>query len=167
MVATSLRESYWSRQHVRPLEGTWDDELGSELVLEDEGGGLLAGTYRSGTGATAGAAYSVVGSYDATASGPGPVLGFVVNWGEHHSLTVWSGRYCPEDETIRATWLMTTAQNEEKDEWRSTFVGHDTFRRRAPTGPARAAAHRGRWLRRVRERSRPGLPMPNADAGQH
>lgn len=121
--------------HGRPLQGTWDNQLGSELVLEDDGEGGLTGTYRSATGANSDTTYLVRGCYDLLTHGPCRVLGFVVNWGEHQTVTSWSGRFHQEEETIRATWVMTT-ESDEVDEWRSTFVGHDTFRRRSPASPS-------------------------------
>jgi Avidin family len=110
------------------LQGSWENELGSVLVLKDDGRGTLRGSYRTATEPNGQVEYRVRGSYDVTAVGTCKVIGFVVDWGSHHALTAWSGRYDPRDETIRATWLMTT-ESDEQDEWRSTFVGHDTFRR--------------------------------------
>lgn len=164
MVDTSAHSGYWTRQNVRPLGGTWDNELASELVLEDDGAGHLEGSYRSVAGITAGGTYSVRGSYDVHASGPGLVLGFVVDWGEHHSLTAWSGRYCPDDETIHATWIMTT-QADEADVWRSTLIGHDVFHRRPPGTQPRISAHRQRWGRRVAARGGRSPRNPPGRAG--
>jgi Avidin family len=117
-----------TQKQVKSLRGTWRNELGSELVLEDDGNGAMNGTYRSGKGGMEGAAYPVCGAYDPAPSGSCRVLGFVVDWTELHALTVWSGQYQSDDETIRATWLMTT-ETDKTEEWKSTFVGHDVFRR--------------------------------------
>lgn len=121
-----------------PLEGIWENQLGSELVLEDDGEGGLTGTYRSAAGATPDARYLVRGTYDVMTCGPCRVLGFVVSWGEHQTITAWSGRFDPAEDTIRASWLMTT-ESDEAGEWRSTFTGHDTFRRHTPQGVDGAA----------------------------
>ncbi|GEM_PF-3236888 len=132
---SSLPAGHRSRDHGGPLDGIWDNQLGSELVLEDDGEGGLTGTYRRADGLNPDSTYLVRGSYDVMTKGPCRVLGFVVNWSEHQTITVWSGRFNPDDQTIGATWLMTT-ESDEADEWRSTFVGHDMFRRRPPTSGA-------------------------------
>jgi hypothetical protein len=110
------------------LTGTWHNQLGSRLVIETDGGGGLSGHYSSGTGAMAGSSYRLVGTYEPNPQTRVMVLGFVVDWTEAHAVTAWSGQYHHDDRTIRATWLMTT-ETEEGDEWKSTFVGQDVFRR--------------------------------------
>ena len=129
-VLSEIRTGQRRGDHARPLRGIWDNQLGSELSLEDDGEGGLTGTYRSATGVSPGATYLVRGAYDVVTPGPCRVVGFVVSWGEHQTVTAWSGRFDPEEDTIRASWLMTT-ESDEAQEWRSTFVGHDTFRRRS------------------------------------
>jgi hypothetical protein len=110
------------------LQGTWYNQLGSELIIEVDGTGAIWGTYRPGAGAVAGKAYPVAGSYDPRPTGKATVLGFVVDWTEVHSVTVWSGQYHHEDGAIRATWLMAT-ETDVGDEWKSTLLGHDVFHR--------------------------------------
>jgi hypothetical protein len=111
-----------------PLQGTWYNQLGSELTIEVSEQGAFRGTYRPGTGAVAGNTYPVAGSYDSHPTGQATVLGFVVDWAEIHCVTVWSGQYHHEDGAIRATWLMAT-EADLAEEWKSTFVGHDVFHR--------------------------------------
>jgi hypothetical protein len=111
-----------------PLEGTWSNQLGSYLTLEVDGMGGLRGTYRPGAGSVAGNTYPLAGSYDPRPSANATVLGFVVDWTEVHSVTVWSGQYQSDDVVIRATWLMAT-ETDVGDEWKSTYVGHDIFHR--------------------------------------
>jgi Avidin family len=113
---------------LHPLTGTWHNQLGSRLVITADGAGGLNGDYTSGTGALAGSSYTLVGTYDPNPQTRVTVLGFVVDWTEAHVVTAWSGQYHHDDRTIRATWLMAT-ETEEGDEWKSTFVGHDVFRR--------------------------------------
>jgi hypothetical protein len=112
---------------VHPLQGTWYNQLGSELTIEVDGQGTIRGTYRPGTGAVAGNTYPVTGSFDPHPTGKATVVGFVVDWTEVHCVTVWSGQYHHGDRAIRATWLMAT-ETDAADEWKSTFVGHDVFR---------------------------------------
>jgi hypothetical protein len=111
-----------------PLEGRWYNQLGSELNIDVHDNATIRGTYRPGAGSVAGNMYPVAGSYDPHPSGSTTVLGFVVDWTEVHSVTVWSGQYHHDDGSIRMTWLMAT-ETEVGDEWKSTFVGHDVFRR--------------------------------------
>jgi hypothetical protein len=113
---------------VHPLQGTWYNQLGSELTIEVDDQGAIKGTYRPGTGAVAGNTYPVAGSYDPHPTDKATVLGFVVDWTEMHCVTVWSGQYHHRDGAIRATWLMA-AETDVADEWKSTFVGHDVFHR--------------------------------------
>ena len=110
------------------LSGEWHNQHGSQLVLRADGEGGLRGEYRSGTGSVAGTSYPLVGRYDPMHWGPAMVLGFVVDWTEVHCVTVWSGDYFPADGIIRATWLMTS-ETDPGDEWKSTVIGHDVFRR--------------------------------------
>jgi hypothetical protein len=120
---------------LRPLTGTWYNQLGSQLVLQATADGVLSGHYTSGTGAVAGTRYHLVGTYDPNPQQATTVLGFVVDWTEVHAVTVWTGRYHHEDGTIRATWL-TGTETVAGDEWKSTFVGHDLFRRADGPAPA-------------------------------
>jgi hypothetical protein len=110
------------------LQGTWYNQLVSELTIEVDGKGTMQGVYRPGAGAVAGNTYAVSGSYDPGPTSNATVLGFVVEWTEVHSVTVWSGQYHHDDGAIRATWLMAV-ETDAPDEWKSTFVGHDVFSR--------------------------------------
>jgi hypothetical protein len=130
---------------VHPLAGSWHNQLGSHLVLDATANGLLTGHYTSGTGVGAGARYQLVGTYDPNPQQTITVLGFVVDWTEAHAVTVWSGQYHHEDDTIRATWLMAT-ETVAGDEWKSTFVGHDLFRRDG--GPAPVERISSVWRRK-------------------
>jgi hypothetical protein len=114
----------------KQLGGRWRNQFGSilELVVDCDGG--LTGWFVSATGATAGATYPIRGCCDVSKSGPRTVVGFVVDWGVHHASTAWSGSYDAEKDTIRASWLMTTS-TDEKEDWRSTLIGHDVFHRPA------------------------------------
>lgn len=111
------------------LGGTWRNELGSELALTEESGGMLAGTYRSGVGGTL-ALRHVTGTYVRHAGGSA-VVGFVVSWPSTDSLAVWIGRYEPGADQIVTTWLLE-AGSTEATTWRATLQGGDVFRRRGP-----------------------------------
>jgi hypothetical protein len=127
MNSTSLAEgSATSAGH--ELDGVWRNQFGSELRLEVDGAGGLKGAYRTAHAVLTGHSNAVVGSYNPAPSNAGSVLGFVVVWDELRSLTAWSGQYHPGADLIRATWLMTNETLEDED-WRSTIVGQDVFRR--------------------------------------
>jgi len=153
------REERAERLH---LGGSWENQLGSVLNLEDDGAGGLGGFYQSATGATTGASYPVRGFYNLSDSRPCRVIGFVVDWGVHHALTAWSGRYYPETDSIHATWLMTTSTTGE-DEWRSTLVGQDLFRRSRPRSRDEVLERRKRWAKRMQQslRRREALRVVN------
>lgn len=110
------------------MVGSWQNQLGSCLNLEVDGKGGLSGTFHAGAGSAPDKVYSVVGSYDPRPFGPVTVLGFVVDWTDNHSVTVWSGQYDAGQAMIEATWLMTTEPSS-ATEWKATVVGHDVFRR--------------------------------------
>ncbi|MDE3087750.1 MAG: hypothetical protein KGJ77_13445 [Acidobacteriota bacterium] len=110
------------------LGGRWRNQLGSELVLEPESDGNLRGTYRTATGAGTEVAAPVHGSWDPGAGGDCVVVGFAVAWRTVHAVTTWCGRYRAVEDTIEASWLMSS-ETDPHDDWRSTFTGHDVFHR--------------------------------------
>jgi Avidin family len=110
------------------VRGTWHNQLGSQLDLRVDLAGELSGEYRSATGAVAGRTFRVRGSCDPRPNASPLALGFVVDWREVHGATAWVGHYFPEEDVIRTTWLMAT-ETDAGDDWRSTVVGHDVFRR--------------------------------------
>lgn len=112
------------------IAGAWRNQLGSFLTVEVDDDGVIRGTFHTGTGSTPDKTYPVVGFCDADRIGMFMVLGFVVNWSDNQSITVWSGLYDAEAGTIDATWLMTS-ETGSADEWKATMVGHDVFRRAA------------------------------------
>lgn len=116
----------------RLLEGSWVNQLGSELYLEADPEGAIRGTFSNHAGWGLHEACAVYGVCDPSSSGLDTVLGFVVLWPAAHTQTAWSGQYHADDDTIRATWLMTT-ETEPEDEWRATIVGQDIFTRARPT----------------------------------
>ena len=98
--------------------------------------GTLRGTYCSAVG-EAEKEYLLLGRFDTA----GQTLGWVVSWQNQYlkshlySTTSWSGQaqYDPtiSDYVILTNWLLTVETSPEND-WNSTNVGHDTFRRRQP-----------------------------------
>ena len=119
------------------LEGVWYNELGSRIDLEVDGCSI-EGTYQTAVGAAEGA-YRLVGRTDGQHTGTSQAVGFVVSWvnevnGNSFSVTAWSGQ-CQAtngEELLVMQWLLTTETNPD-DDWVSTLVGHDTFRRTPPS----------------------------------
>ena len=105
------------------LEGIWYNELGSKVELEVDDCSI-EGTYHTTVGDAQGI-YRLVGRTDGQHMGTNQAVGFVVSWvnevnGNSFSVTAWS------------EWLLTTETNPD-DDWVSTLVGHDTFRRTPPS----------------------------------
>lgn len=111
------------------LSGTWVNQLGSRLILEQVATGALTGSYVSGVGELAGVEYPVTGFCDPGAPGGSATLGFVVRWAEDHSVTAWSGHYDPSTGEITAMWLLTCVGAEVSSGWKTTLTGQDVFRR--------------------------------------
>lgn len=118
------------------LTGRWANQLGSSLELEADDAGHLSGRYWSTVGASGGP-HPLTGYFEQSAEPGCAVVGFVVGWRPAHSLTVWAGHYEAINDHITATWLLTGAPAH--DDWGSTLVGHDVFRRlpgeATPDGP--------------------------------
>jgi hypothetical protein len=126
------------RRKVMNLEGTWHNELGSTMVIDQVRDGGFTGTYTtavSPTGSTQGS-FQLVGRTDADIGGE--AVAFLVCWqndtSSRHSVTAWSGqaqRINGQDQ-ITAMWLLTLETSPEQD-WYATHVGHDVFTRVQPT----------------------------------
>ncbi len=127
------------------LAGTWYNELGSTLVIQEVSGGMLAGTYETAvsSGGCASGSYAVQGTTD-TDSG-GQSVGLTVTWvnaqSRCNSTTTWAGQYqeINGNEVLAAMWLLVMDTAPEAD-WASTLVGHDVFTRAAPAADAVAQA---------------------------
>jgi|SRR5579883_23071 len=115
------------------FEGEWKNELGSLMRLRDDGNGSLSGTYHTAVG-NAADQYALTGSYDPDASEGSQSLAFSVSWhnetGNSHSATAWAGQLQRDElgDVIVTTWLLTR-ETQSKDDWESTLVGQDVFRR--------------------------------------
>jgi hypothetical protein len=126
------------RRKIMNLEGTWHNELGSTMVIEQVRDGGFTGSYStavSPTGSTEGS-FELVGRTDADSGGE--AVAFLVCWqndtSSRHSVTAWSGqaqRINGQDQ-ITAMWLLTLETSPEQD-WYATHVGHDVFTRVQPT----------------------------------
>ncbi len=111
------------------IGGTWYNQLSSRVDLEADAAGRLSGSFHSSVGMVRGE-HPIAGYFNPTRD-DGGTLGMVVSWRSASSVTVWSGRFEPDGEIISATWLLTGGPVGH-DDWRSTVIGHDVFRRSAP-----------------------------------
>jgi hypothetical protein len=118
---------------MKNLAGKWYSDLGAELVLSVRPDGKLEGAYISSVGDTSGA-FDIVGLADGEEYRGNRCFGAVVLWrnkhGNFHSVTSWSGQYqiIDGEEVLATTWLLTK-ETEPHQDWLSTCVGSDVFRR--------------------------------------
>ncbi len=137
------------------LDGEWFNELGSKMILKVKGRNIT-GTYHTAVGDASGI-YELVGRTD-TNAGATRNVGFVVSWendkkGSSNAVTAWSGELQMDangDQVIVTTWLLTE-ETDPIDNWKSTIIGKDVFRRTTPTA---ASARRARKLRRPSHKPR-------------
>jgi len=124
------------------VSGTWYNELNSKMVLSvnesPNNGSVITGTYQSKVG-DAGGVYILSGITDEGTGDDTPNIGFVVSWvnptyGNSNSVTAWSGQLqiINEEEVMTTFWLLTQETNPSNN-WTSTRIGKDVFRRTPPT----------------------------------
>jgi Avidin family len=131
------------------LQGTWYNELGSMLTIEDVSGGIVTGQYETGvsSGGCAEGSYAVQGTTD-TDSG-GQSVGLTVTWlnaqSRCNSTTTWAGQYqeIGGAEVLTAMWLLVIDTAPDAD-WSSTLVGQDVFTRTPPPEEAVAQVAAGK-----------------------
>jgi hypothetical protein len=110
-------------------------------------GPSITGTYVTAVGDASGT-YLLVGRTE-TGAEASQSIAFVVCWqndaGNSDSCTAWSGQLQPDangNDSIATTWLLT-ADTSAGDNWNSTLVGQDFFRRDPPGKVAARADLRG------------------------
>ena len=116
----------------------WYNDHGGRMTITelDINLGTFRGTYRPGPIIILENEYLLLGRFDPL----GETMGWVVSWQnqsrDSHSTTSWSGqaKYDPtiDDFVLLTNWLRTEETIPEND-WNSTSIGHDTFRRLEPT----------------------------------
>lgn len=111
--------------------GTWKNEVGSQMTLAEEHG-AVTGTY-----------HTHVGRPDSNEGFPiagqarGDMVAWTVDFGEHGSIAAWAGRMVEEgvdgdDERITTLWHLVrdrTDDGEPLPPWASTMAGAAVFRR--------------------------------------
>jgi hypothetical protein len=113
-----------------PLEGKWFNELGSEMNLHIKDG-LVTGTYHTAVGNET-KTRPLAGRADVT-NDTSPNIGFAVSWGDKdyaESVTAWSGQLqIINGQEILTTFWLLTAETTPDNNWRSTLIGQDIFKR--------------------------------------
>lgn len=131
------------------LSGTWYNQLGSKLILENLGDPVypvtLGGTYTTAVYLSTpnGTVKLLHHDLGGTTTQSGLVT-FRVIWNKKQplstsvaelrtpaTLTTWIGQCveCDGQETMRTTWILTEAQNTCQDMWKANRIGQDTFKR--------------------------------------
>lgn len=111
------------------LEGHWQNELGSVLVIDSlDADGALYGSYRSSSG-TDGRVFPLIGHWNKKSSDESYAISFTVHWKDYGSITAWSG-YTDEDENgpiIKTLWHLVRPGAGEP--WERIIANSSTFRR--------------------------------------
>ncbi|MGV0653541.1 avidin/streptavidin family protein [Mycolicibacterium thermoresistibile] len=126
---SGLRKSAQTSGRPVDFNGTWLNELGSELHLEVDGQGRVTGTFQTAVGAP-----QPTQKFEVTGFVAGDVLAFCVNFGAYASLSSWVGQHTVEDgnEVIKAMWLLgrdIKDADEPTDLWSAVLTGASNFRR--------------------------------------
>jgi Avidin family len=111
------------------FNGTWRNELHSEMNLKIDAKGNVTGKYKTGVGTPAPSE-----EFDLVGFASGDLLSFTVNFGAYGSLTSWSGQHTNEKgtELIKTMWLLARNvkdPDEPKNLWGAVLTGYDIFQR--------------------------------------
>jgi avidin family protein len=129
------------------ITGTWYNELGSKMVIEEVSEGGFYGTYHTTVSASkppAEGVYVLSGRLTDEMADGSQAIGFVVAWqnayGDRGSVTAWSGELqgSADGVVLRTTWLLTSSTKPD-DDWKSTLIGTDVFTRTPPEVVANTA----------------------------
>lgn len=104
------------------ISGTWRNELGSFMLIEQVGP-LLSGMY---TSTVSGDASSTSGPLQGSVDGQ--QVAFLVHWTDFQAITAWVGRLDEGSDELVMLWQMTS-QTDPGQAWASINAGADTFSR--------------------------------------
>ncbi|XP_029644083.1 uncharacterized protein LOC115218420 isoform X1 [Octopus sinensis] len=128
------------------LEGTWYNELGSEVILKQDNAGIIKGEYRTAVEQSPGAAGNThslvhgIGNFHE----PNSTFGFHVVWRNGESVTGFVGQChstcaLEQMDTLEMRWILWQSIDKCQDHWRSTLYGVNTFTRyEQAAGPRKA-----------------------------
>ena len=119
------------------LEGTWYNELGSVMIIDQVVDGSFQLTYETAVSTKHCAKGTFNGSGYLNTSPLGQTIAFSISWlndvSNCASVTAWSGQLQDDDGegSIMAFWLLTGINP--KTEWAPTNIGQDVFTKKPPT----------------------------------
>ena len=111
------------------LVGTWQNELGSELVIDSvSAAGTLYGEYRSSSGVD-GKIFLMQGWTNRNPDSPSTAVALNVHWGEYGSITSWSGYLDHDDRGYFIKTLWHLVRPNEQQPWERIISNSSTFRK--------------------------------------
>nr|XP_021151051.1 avidin [Columba livia] len=138
LLVLSLAPVFSARECV--LTGEWVNDLGSNMTIGPVNTeGKFDGSYLTAVKKAPGKIHisPLAGYQHATNIWRQPTFGFTVNWNftdpPINSITVFTGQCFVDDggkETLKTMWLLRSAADNIKDDWKATMVGTNTFTRR-------------------------------------
>jgi len=117
------------------LNGIWHNEHGSELRLDIDAAGRVAGRFRTGVGFGKDESFDIVGRAESD------LVSFTVSFGKAGAITAWVGHFMAAEARIEALWQMAVAlphRGRPEELWKGIWSGADVFLR----GPAETARPR-------------------------
>ncbi|MDX1407542.1 MAG: avidin/streptavidin family protein [Saprospiraceae bacterium] len=116
-------------QSCTDLVGTWQNELGSHLVITGiTADHRLEGEYRSASGVD-GATFSLVGWINRpTTSDQALAIAFSVRWEGYGSITSWTGSCDVDENGPRISTLWHLVRPETTHPWERIITNNSTFR---------------------------------------
>ncbi|XP_077202790.1 avidin-like [Paroedura picta] len=117
------------------LTGTWQNELGSTMVLgAPDAAGAFRGTYKTAVAASKKPIQEspLFGTQHLADHLEQPTFGFAVNWTFSDSTAVFVGQHFVDakgKETLETTWLLREQAESRGEDWKATRVGRNIFTR--------------------------------------
>ncbi|XP_028403066.1 uncharacterized protein LOC114525820 [Dendronephthya gigantea] len=126
------------------LNGTWYNDFGSEIILQQSKSGIITGEFRTAVEVKKGSA----GETHALVYGsgvyrrPNTTFSLVIVWRDGASVAGWVGEcnLCTNNAaSLQMNWLLRSKVDNCNDEWKSTRYGENTFtRHEQKPGPRKA-----------------------------
>lgn len=107
------------------LAGVWHNQHNSQMHLEIDEAGKIAGSFISGVNAAGDSS----DTYPLIGFARGDVFAFCVDFFNHGTMTTWVGQIIdPEKRTFQTMWQMVADVNQDKkSSWKSIWTGQDIF----------------------------------------
>ncbi|XP_062489896.1 avidin-like [Pezoporus occidentalis] len=141
--ATSTKQRLGQRQKhstrkskVCDLIGWWENDLGSKMLVDKvDSHGIFSGEYHTAVSSTQKPIEPspLVGTQHLDEDGL-CTFGFTVNWKFSDSTAVFVGQCFGEDrgeEVLQTSWMLREKVDSQRNDWKATRVGRNTFKRMA------------------------------------